>query len=785
MEPQSTYEYDAFISYRRSDGTRAAQRLRKLLKSYRLPKSLREGRARRLAIFLDTVYERGASDFYEKTIRPALMASRHLVVVATPDAVQRPEGEDWIAREVADFSNGPRAGNVIVVRAIGDLDDVMPADIGVRYPHVQIVDMRDDGWIARLLPQRASRIADERLKIVAPLFDIPLELMPALRREEERQQIGRFGALAGAAAAVAITVVGLSLYALASQWRGQQALRDSFSITEDTIVGIVIQSSSADGIPYPSRELILQNCDVAGRLASATDVKPKPATSAACQIEEAFVIAFAGDTGDRTKGAEKVAAILDSTEAAIPAEGILDTGLVSVLRAGYGSWMALRRTLPDVELRTGAEKLAALERRLAARMTSYSFEAEAYRRAFDAVLVAAGELEQKSMTAEAARAYAAARKDAAAAIEAVLRTGRDALPAEQVGPIWTELAWMYYTAASSQAAILSKTADAAEGRSAMTDAANVYRRAPASADRAAVHAAIAHLNRFWGAWEMHQDDGAPKEPLWDCLSAAKASEEADAAGDHADRAREARDSCVELLSELIYAAARDAAAKPDLKEASIALREAADGALKIAGYQPPLDAWGQLLPMVILSDLAASYEAEGRSDDAEAARIEAAALFKPFNGSMDTAKITAARVEAIEGAWQRIWDGHNARIDGYRNAAAKSENAEAVGLLRKLLAEDDAWDALMAGVDDWDHVYQADVRLQLAGLMSAAGDHAGAQDETAKAYSRLERFGGKFDLKEGWLARANVVWAQLSAWKGAAPVTDVIEAQQPSVPAQQ
>ena len=56
VEPQSTFEYDAFISYRRSDGTRAAQRLRKLLKSYRLPKSLCEGRAKRLAIFLDTVY---------------------------------------------------------------------------------------------------------------------------------------------------------------------------------------------------------------------------------------------------------------------------------------------------------------------------------------------------------------------------------------------------------------------------------------------------------------------------------------------------------------------------------------------------------------------------------------------------------------------------------------------------------------------------------------------------------------------------------------------------------
>ena len=118
----------------------------------------------------------------------------------------------------------------------------------------------------------------------------------------------------------------------------------------------------------------------------------------------------------------------------------------------------------------------------------------------------------------------------------------------------------------------------------------------------------------------------------------------------------------------------------------------------------------------------------------------------------------------------------HARTDGYRNAAANSGRAEAIPLLRKLLAEDEAWDGLMAGQSDWDHVYQADVRLQLAALMSAAGDHAGAEAEKAQAYRRVERFGGKFDLTDAWLTRANAVWAQLSAWKSV-PAKDVVEAQ--------
>ena len=108
-EVLAAIRYDAFISYRRSDGGRVARWLRRQLLWYRLPRSMRERSGRRLRIYIDTTYELGAADFYEQNVKPALLSSSHLIVVATPDAVQRAVGvDDWIAREIADFAAGSK-----------------------------------------------------------------------------------------------------------------------------------------------------------------------------------------------------------------------------------------------------------------------------------------------------------------------------------------------------------------------------------------------------------------------------------------------------------------------------------------------------------------------------------------------------------------------------------------------------------------------------------------------------------------------------------------------------
>ena len=105
----SQLEYDAFVSYRRSDGNKVARWLRRELQAFRLPGSLGGRFNRQLRVYLDTAYERGPSDFYELNIKPAVLSSRFLLVVATPDALGRLGGEDWIVREVSDFVAGPMA----------------------------------------------------------------------------------------------------------------------------------------------------------------------------------------------------------------------------------------------------------------------------------------------------------------------------------------------------------------------------------------------------------------------------------------------------------------------------------------------------------------------------------------------------------------------------------------------------------------------------------------------------------------------------------------------------
>src|SRR5262249_38258419 len=151
----------------------------------------------------DTIYERATNDFFERVTLPALMASRNLVVIATPDAANRdPARKDWMRREIEAFEGGPNRGNILLVRAAGTFDGPLPGDLAQRYPNIEIIDMRGLGPLAFLNPAKASRLAEETVKLVAPLLGLAAEDMPAIRREEERRLQHRFGLAAGATVAV-------------------------------------------------------------------------------------------------------------------------------------------------------------------------------------------------------------------------------------------------------------------------------------------------------------------------------------------------------------------------------------------------------------------------------------------------------------------------------------------------------------------------------------------------------------------------------------------------------
>jgi hypothetical protein len=259
----SEYAYDAFISYRRSDGGRTARWLRRELQAFRPPRPFRDRLPQRLRIYLDAAYERGTTDFFENMIRPALLASRFLIVVATPDAVLRPTGQDdWIAREIDEFARGPNGHNLLLVRGAGAFDGPLPGDLSRRFPHIEIVDLCDVGRFWYFNPLRASRISGEKLKLIAPILGIPPQDMPILRREEERIQQTRIGAAAGATLAILLTISALTVYALVSQFRATTALESTLAAAGSLV--LKLGASDASGVlSHEARKTLVNDaCDL-------------------------------------------------------------------------------------------------------------------------------------------------------------------------------------------------------------------------------------------------------------------------------------------------------------------------------------------------------------------------------------------------------------------------------------------------------------------------------------------------------------------------------------------
>lgn len=283
-------KFDAFISYRRSDGAAVAHWLRRQLQSFRVPPALRKAYGRPLKIYLDTAFERGTADFYEGTIRPNLLASRWLLVIATPDARLRPQGtEDWIQREVSEFAAGSNGRNVIAVRGAGDFNDPLPADLIQRFPRIEIVDLRGASRFSFLNPARSARLASEKLKLIAPLLDLPDEEMPRLRQEEERRQQTRLGGTSGAVTGVLAAVAGLSVWALQSQYRSQRTLDDGLFATSS----MVVQSARLKAVPDTTEDrtrriLIAQGCDLIDKMRVGTAREPPIDGLVTCLVERAI-----------------------------------------------------------------------------------------------------------------------------------------------------------------------------------------------------------------------------------------------------------------------------------------------------------------------------------------------------------------------------------------------------------------------------------------------------------------------------------------------------------------
>ncbi len=226
--------HDAFISYRRADGARAAKWIRRELLRYKLPKSLTQKqpqyKQRRLRIYRDIEYAYANEDFFKKNICPAIESSRFLIVVATPSCLEAESGgsPNWIELEAEAFfsTSGTerQLSDVLVVRASGSDEDPLPSAISTRLPKPHILDLRpleNNRW-----PRFTARddLRTALLGLVAPIHGIRGSHMNLLRDEDNRRRRRTlYQALAGSITII-IMLMALSIYAMQQRRAAEQRL---------------------------------------------------------------------------------------------------------------------------------------------------------------------------------------------------------------------------------------------------------------------------------------------------------------------------------------------------------------------------------------------------------------------------------------------------------------------------------------------------------------------------------------------------------------------------------
>jgi hypothetical protein len=156
-----------------------------------------------------------------------------------------------------------------------------------RFPHIEIIDLRDVGRFWFLNPLRASRISDEKLKLIAPIVGIPGQDMPVLRREQEPIQQARIGAFAGATLAVLLTVSALTVYALISRARANTALESSLAATGSMVLKLGPSETSSVPSDEIRKNLLNDACDVFDGLRKQANADARARPLLVCYAERA------------------------------------------------------------------------------------------------------------------------------------------------------------------------------------------------------------------------------------------------------------------------------------------------------------------------------------------------------------------------------------------------------------------------------------------------------------------------------------------------------------------
>jgi hypothetical protein len=196
-------------------------------------------------------------------------------------------GDDWIEREIRDFTSGPNGSRIIAVRGVGEFDAPLPADLRRSFPNIEIVDLRGASRFWFLSFSRMVRLSAEKLKLVAPLLGIPPEEMPKLRQEEEKREQTRFGAIAGATFGILVAVTSLSVYALISRHQAVRANDDSM-FASGSMIEEAANLDARDTDAARTRRLILgRGCDLLDNSDQGAASDPPVKGIVICRLERA------------------------------------------------------------------------------------------------------------------------------------------------------------------------------------------------------------------------------------------------------------------------------------------------------------------------------------------------------------------------------------------------------------------------------------------------------------------------------------------------------------------
>ena len=265
------YKYKAFISYRHLEpDMQAAEKLQKLLESYKPPKNLTD-KKESWRIFRDVSELQSSSDLSED-IRSAIEDSEFLIVICSPAYNE----SKWCMQELTRFRelHGDTNENIITLLVAGEPEDAFPELL--RYTDMKTVDENGNETTVKVeveplaanikadtLKESMKKLNTEYLRIAAPLIGCDFN---DLYQREKKREAQRRVRLVGSAFAVLSVITAVSVGSAVAISKKNSEIKDKNDKINEQYDKIEEQYAE---IEKQYGELLIEN---AGHLAAESEV---------------------------------------------------------------------------------------------------------------------------------------------------------------------------------------------------------------------------------------------------------------------------------------------------------------------------------------------------------------------------------------------------------------------------------------------------------------------------------------------------------------------------------